>query len=62
MNPLKGTVESHFAQIEQAALACMAKVSFTPAELLGLIGMALVAGIVIGAFGAMLWGRRQSRN
>ena len=44
--------------IEQAALACMAKVSFTPGQLIMMFGMALLAGAMIGVLGTLWFGRK----
>lgn len=45
-------------EIGRAALACMAKVSFTPEQLIVLLGLAVFAGLVIGVLGTLLLKRR----
>jgi hypothetical protein len=55
---VKGAVEAQLANIERAALACMAKVSFSPTQLIILLGLMLMVGIVIGILGTLLYRRK----
>ena len=55
-------LKNDLTRVAEAAMACMAKVSFTPEHLITLIGISVISGIAIGILGTLVYGCLRTVN